>query len=206
MRRFLFLITVLFSAVAAFAQTPAEIISRMEKVMNEHDSEGIAMTIDVKVPILGTMSTRSYGLGEKARVEAKAMGVELITWSDGETEWTYDAKKNEVTIENAKIERSASEGDAEMFTGLTEGYDVTIKRETADAWHLLCKKSKDNPNKDDPDKLDLVVAKGTYYPVSLTTRVSGMALTMRDISFGVSEKQVTFDWNDYPGVTVVDKR
>ena len=31
-------------------------------------------------------------------------------------------------------------------------------------------------------------------------------MTMQGISFGVIEKQVTFNAVDYPGVTIVDKR
>ena len=48
--------------------------------------------------------------------------------------------------------------------------------------------------------------KGTYWPVSLSTSMTGASVTMRDISFGVTEKQVTFDANQYPGATIIDKR
>jgi hypothetical protein len=54
--------------------------------------------------------------------------------------------------------------------------------------------------------MDLVVAKGTYWPVSLTTSVTAASVTLRDISFGVTEQQVTFNEKDYPGVKIVDKR
>jgi hypothetical protein len=43
-------------------------------------------------------------------------------------------------------------------------------------------------------------------PVSLKAKVSGIEITMRNISYGVTEKQVTFNANDYPGVTIEDKR
>ena len=54
--------------------------------------------------------------------------------------------------------------------------------------------------------MDLVVAKGTYYPISLSTKQSGITVTMRDVTFGVSDKQVTFNIADYPGVKVKDER
>lgn len=54
--------------------------------------------------------------------------------------------------------------------------------------------------------MDLVVAKGTYHPVSLRARVSGITVTMRDLSFNVSEKQVTLNKADYPGAVIVDNR
>ena len=187
------------------AQTPQEILSRMDAEMDKHEKEGIIMTVDAKVPILGTMTTKTYTLGDKARVEANMMGVDIITWTDGKTSWTYNSKKNEVEISKQKGS-SESEGDAEMFNGISKGYDVTIDKETAKTWELLCKKSKSNKDKDAPKKMELVVAKGTYMPVSLKTKISGIGITMRNISFGVSEKQVTFNANEYPGATIIDKR
>jgi outer membrane lipoprotein-sorting protein len=133
------------------------------------------------------------------------MGVDVVTGTDGHSSWTYDSKKNEVEIrkQDGDVE---TEGDAEMFNGITEGYDVSINKETATTWNLLCKKSKSNKDKDAPKKMELVVAKGSYMPVSLKTKLSGIGITMRNISFGVTEKQVTFNAKDYPGVTIVDKR
>ena len=40
------------------AQTPQEILSRMDAEMDKHDKEGLIMTVDAKVPILGTMTTK----------------------------------------------------------------------------------------------------------------------------------------------------
>ena len=205
LKRLFSIICFLGMAGVLVAQTPKEILSRMDAEMDKHDKEGLIMTVDAKVPILGTMTTKTYTLGDKARVEANMMGVDVITWTDGKTSWTYNSKKNEVEI--SKQEGSSeSEGDAEMFNGITQGYDVTIDKETAKTWELICKKSKSNKDKDTPKKMELVVAKGTFMPISLKTKISGIGITMRNISFGVTEKQVTFNANDYPGVTIVDKR
>ena len=192
-------------AVAALAQTPEEIVSRMEAEMDKHDNDGIIMTVDVKIPILGTMTTKTYSLGDKLRVEGKMMGVDIVTWSDGVTEWTYDSKTNTIEITKEKA-KDSSEGDAEMFQGLTDGYDVSISKETADAWHILCKKTKANTDKDAPKTVNLVIAKSNYYPLSLSAKVSGVTMTMRDIAFGVTEKQVTFDPREYPTAKIEDKR
>ena len=132
------------------------------------------------------------------------LGTEVISWVDGDTEWTYNSKDNEIEIR--KSEGTGEEGDMSMFIGITEGYDVSIDKETTQAWYLLCKKSKSNPDKDAPKKIDLVVAKRTYFPISLKTKVSNMTMTMRDISYGVTEKQVTFNPKDYPNATIMDKR
>lgn len=198
---------IFFIALAGIAvsQTPQEIISRMEAEMNKHDKEGLVMTVDAKVPILGTMTTKTYTLGTKARIEASMMGMDVITWTDGQTSWTYNSKKNEVEI-SKQDGGGETEGDAEMFNGITEGYDVTISKETANAWNLLCTRSKSNKDKDAPKKIELVVAKGSYMPISLKTKVSGIGITLRNISYGVTERQVTFNAKDYPGVTIEDKR
>ena len=193
-------------AFTAMAQSAEEIISRMEAEMEKHEKDGLIMVIDVKVPVLGTMTTKTYSLGNYYRIDATVMGVDAYTYSDGKTQWTYIPKKNLIEIEDENPDNPTDEGDAEMFSGITDGYDVSIEKETADAWYILCKKSKTNTDKDDPKTINLVVAKATYYPVSLKAKVSGMTITLRDVSFGVSEEMVTFDINDYPDATIKDKR
>ena len=195
---------VLVSVVAAVAQTPKEIVDRMEATMNAHEKEGVIMTVDLKLLILGTTTSKSYMLGGKTRVEMKMMGVQIITWSDGEKDWTYISKDNTLTIEKSKGDASEA-GDTEMFSGITDGYDVTLKKETADAWYFLCKKSKSNKEKDDPKTIDLVISKKNYYPLSLKASVSGMTMTMREISFGVTEADVTCDPSKFPGVKIIRK-
>ncbi len=208
MKKLLSIIFFIAMAAVAMAQTPQEIVSRMQAEMDKHDeSEGFAMTMDVKIIIVGTISSRSYVLGDKMRIEANRDGKNYITWSDGTTDWSYDSEKNEIEITNAKPkEKSETEGDAKLFNGITDGYDVKISKETATEWHIRCKRSKSNPDKDAPKKMDLVVSKGTYWPVSLSTSMAGASVTMRDISFGVTEEQVTFNSKAYPNATVVDKR
>ncbi|MBO4743533.1 MAG: hypothetical protein J5533_07855, partial [Bacteroidales bacterium] len=152
------------------------------------------------------LSTKTWMYGNKMRAEANALGVELITWEDGTTQWVYNSKSNEIEITNVTNPAGASDGDIDMFTGLAEGYDLSIKDETDKSWHILCKKSKDNKEKDDPKTIDITVAKGTYFPLSLTTKMDGVTLTMRDLSFNVTEKQVTFNQKDYPDAKIVDKR
>ena len=206
MKRLMTFLSAIVFVVVAFAQTPEEIIAKMEAELDKHEAEGIIMTIDMKIPIIGTMTTKAYTLGDKMRVEGSMMGVSLVTWTDGVTEWTWDSKKNEIEIKKEDPKKKAEEADAAMFSGITDGYDVTLKKETADAWYFLCKKSKTNTEKDDPKSMDLVVAKGTYYPVSLKAKLSGVTMTLRDVSFGVTEQQVTFNPKDYPTATIVDKR
>jgi len=208
MKKLLSIIAFIAFAGVAIAQTPEDIISRMEAEMAKHDEkEGLAMTMDMKIPILGTFSSRTYTLGDKYRIEITEDGKQSITWSDGQTDWNYDSEKNEIEIKKHEVkEKTETEGDAKMFSGITDGYDVKLDKETSDSWQFLCKRSKSNPDKDAPKKMTLIVAKGTYMPISLSAKVSAITITMRDLSYGVTEEQVTFNPKNYPTATIVDKR
>ena len=208
MKKLLSIIAFIAFAGVAIAQTPEEIISRMEAEMAKHDEkEGLAMTMDMKIPILGTFSSRTYTLGDKYRIEVSEDGKQTISWSDGKTDWTYSSEKNEIEIKKHEVkEKTETEGDAKMFSGITDGYDVKLDKETSDSWQFLCKRSKSNPDKDAPKKMTLIVAKGTYMPISLSAKVSAITITMRDLSYGVTEEQVTFNPRNYPTATIVDKR
>ena len=208
MKRVLALLTAFVLAVAAYAQTAEEIIAKMDEVMEQvGEDSGLRMTMAMKIPILGTMSTNAWTRGDKMRMEAKMMGKQLITWQDGETEWTYDADENTITIENQdKTKKSDEKENMKMFQSATEGYDVSIAKETSSAWTIKCKKNRFNTNKDDPKNMEIVIAKDTYYPMSLSAKVDLVTVTMRNLKFNVTEEEVTFNKADYPGATIIDKR
>ncbi|MBR0177803.1 MAG: hypothetical protein IJQ11_10290 [Bacteroidales bacterium] len=207
MKKLLSIITFIAFAGIAMAQTPEEIISRMEAEMDKHKNEGLAMTMDLKIPIVGTVSSRTYAVGEKYRIEMSKDGNQSISWSDGQTDWNYDSEKNEIEIKKHEAkEKTETEGDVKMFDGITDGYDVKLEKETSETWQFRCKRSKSNPDKDAPKKMTLIIAKGTYMPVSLSASVSLITITMRDLVYGVTEEQVTFNPKDYPNATIVDKR
>ncbi len=189
-------------ALAALAQTPEEIVSRMEAEMEKHEQEGVIMTVDTKIPILGTFSIKTHTLGNKTYMITKALGKELTGWSDGETSWTYNPQTNEITVEKDK---HLNDGDAQMLEGVADGYDLSVKKETATEWTIQCKKSKSNTDKDAPKTMEIVIAKDSYYPVSLSAKLSGVSVKMYDFGFGVDEQTVTFDINKFPGATVVEK-
>ena len=208
MKRFFALLTTCIFALAAYAQTAEEIIAQMDAAMEQVSAEnGFRMTMDIKIPILGTMSSDAWSLGDKMRLEAQMMGKKLVTWQDGQTEWTYDAGENTITIENQdKTKKSDEEENMKMFKSATEGYDVSIAKETSSAWTIKCKKNRFNTNKDDPKNMEIVIAKDTYYPMSLSAKVDLVTVTMRNLKFNVTEEEVTFNKADYPGATIIDKR
>ena len=208
MKRIFICIAALLASVAiSFAQTPEEIIERMDSEMKKADEMGLAITMDLTIPIIGKTSAAMRVRGDKSRTEMSIKDVKETLWMDKTTMWTYSSTSNEVVIESRKNDsKNSQEENIEMFSGITEGYDVKLEKETADTWQFRCDKSKSNTNKDDPKKMTLIVSKKDYMPISLSTKVKGITVTMRDAKLGVSESEVTFDASSLPGVTITDKR
>lgn len=208
MKRIFICIAALLASVAiSFAQTPEEIIERMDSEMKKADEMGLAITMDLTIPIIGKTSAAMRVRGDKSRTEMSIKDVKETLWMDKTTMWTYSSTSNEVVIESRKNDsKNSQEENIEMFSGITEGYDVKLEKETADTWQFRCDKSKSNTNKDDPKKMTLIVSKKDYMPISLSTKVKGITVTMRDAKLGVSESEVTFNASSLPGVTITDKR
>ena len=208
MKRILTFICALVLTTAAFAQTPEEIVVEMGKAMEKYEvTDGFAMVMEMKIPILGTFASAVKSWGDKMRMEMDVKGEQVITYIDGDTEWDYNVKEKVIKIKKRDVtKKTKEEENMKMFQSATEGYDVSISKETDKAWFLRCKKNRSNTNKDDPKNMDLVVAKGTYMPISLSAKASGITITMRDLDFNVTEKDVTFNQADYPGAKIIDKR
>ena len=205
-----FIISTIFLALSltAFAQTATEIVERMDKKISAFDEkDGVGFVMEMTIPILGTFSAKTESRGDKLRMEMQKGDVHSINWSDGTTQWDYDVIKNEIVITNVdKKKDSKTEGDAELFKGICDGYDVSLDKETDKFWFIKCKKSKNNMEKDDPKTMDLIVEKGTYNPKSLSAKLKGITITMRDLAYGIPESRVTFNPADYPTAIIVDKR
>lgn len=197
----------LLAAVTLFAQTPEEILARMDQETQRFDPEGFSMVMEIRVPLLGAIATTIYTRGDKYKMITGKDGDIEIDWSDGQTDWKYESKKNEVTIETkAPGATSDAENNTKMLDSVTEGYDVRLRKETADTWQFRCTKSKTNPNKDDPKTMDLEISKATYLPVCLKASAGGVTVSLRDFSVGVSEQEVTFDASQYASAHIIDKR
>lgn len=195
------------ACLAAGAQTPDEILEKMSAQIERSDAEGLAMVMDIKIPILGTISSKVQTRGKKSRVEFSAMGQKQTIWSDGVTEWSFDEKENTLTIKNDDPAKgSDAEDNLSMFSDTDDGYDSAIRKETADEWHIRLTKKKTNTDKDDPKTMDFVVNKADYMPKSLSASIKGIKVIMHGFRLGVSEKAVTFTPDACPGAVVKDER
>lgn len=197
--------------MAAFAQTGAEIIDRMNERINSRSGDGISLVVDVKIPVLGAVVTKTAMLGEKSRLDMKMKEHNVVTFTQKDTLWIYTAETNSIIITNDTLMAKASSSnqggmDMDMFGDLTEGYDITIKSQNLVKWELACKRKRSNKDDDAPKNITLEVRKETYEPISMSTKMMGINCTMHDFKFGISEKEVTFNEADFPGVTIVDQR
>lgn len=204
-------ITTLFAALIAattlFAQTPDEIIAKMDQEVARFEKEGVNMVMDIKIPFLGTYSTEMHILGNMYKAILLVKDNTSITWSDGTTTWDYDESENQLTISPAKQSgNTEAKSNMKMLDGVTEGYDVKLKKETDQAWEFVCTKSKTNTKKDDPKKMNLIVSKTSYLPLSVSASEKGVKITMRDFSVGVTEESIRFDPSEYQNAKIVDKR
>ena len=203
-RLFSTVIALMAFALCLSAQTADEIVARMDKEIEKGETQGLAMTMSMKIPLVGEFSTRIKSLGDFSRADADVKDEKVIFWNDQKTSWTYTASKNEIVIEDSKSSKNNEEAD--LVKGITSGYDVSLKSETDNTWTLKCVKSKSNQEKDDPKTLDLVVSKKTYLPVRLSAKVKMVGITLSDFAVGVSPSEVKFDPSAYKDATITDKR
>ena len=196
--------------MSAFSQTGQEIVNRMNRMISDRKSQGICVSVDVKIPVVGTITTKTYSLGKKSRLEIESSKINTITFIDDTLQWTYIPGNTDVVLTNIQIgNANASDNpgmDVGMFDDIPEGYDISIKSQNAVKWELLCKRKKSNKDDDAPKTINLEVRKGTFEPISMSTKMMGINCTMHHFIFGVTENKVTFNPDDFPGVNIVDQR
>ncbi|MBP5210615.1 MAG: hypothetical protein J6Z27_02095 [Bacteroidales bacterium] len=205
MRRIAILVFAILLSAVSFAQTAEEIVSRMYSLLDSHDQSGLFLVLDIKIPILGTFTTDTWKVGDRIYSEAKVGNKRVVTYTDGESVWTYESDKNVIEIRSI-AESDKKEDDTNLLDNITEGYDLSIKSETPSEWHIQCKKSKTNKSKDDPKTMDLVVSKNSCHPLSVSARMNGITVIMRDFSFDVDQSRVSFDVSRFPEAKIEDKR
>lgn len=208
MKRLLCFAIAFLSATVTFAQTGLEIVTRMNQRMSDRQSEGMCMSADVKIPVMGTVTTKTYTYGNKRRMDVESSKINTITFIDDTLQWTYVKGSTEVVLTNLNIgKRSDNPGtDTGMFDDIPDAYDITIKSQNAVKWELQCKRKKNIDDDDYPKHLTLEVRKETFEPISMNFKVMGISMSMHHIIFGIPESKVTFNPDDFPGVTVIDQR
>ena len=101
MRKILCTVFAFVCAISLFAQTGPEIVNRMNEMLASHESEGTIFYIDIKIPIVGSITTMAMSLGDKARMEFELSEIKVITYMDQTTQWIYTPGNNELAITGA---------------------------------------------------------------------------------------------------------
>lgn len=204
LRKILPLLVALFCATTSFAQDARQILERVSAAMAELNHSGAEMTLDARIPILGTIHSRVWTLGDKQKTITQFGKKKQISWIDGQSVWDYDEKSRTVTIRTDT--HSAPDDNVSLIEDVLSGYDISIKEERTDVWIIACRRSKSNKDKDAPKTMEFTVEKGSYKPVSMESRSTGLTYTLRYVKFGVSDKDVTFDPAECNGATIKDRR
>ena len=185
------------------AQEPQEVVSRMEQLLDSRKAEGMVMEITMSVPVVGSTTMKVSTLGEKSKTEVRVNEREVTSWSDKKTVWSYEAKADELVIRDGA---AGTDGKTAFLQSLTDTHSFQLKGSTAEAWCIECKRLKSVKDKDIPRQLTLWVDRKTYMPLSVKTSLSGVKMTIENISFGCSEEEVTFDPARFEGVKYLDLR
>ena len=200
-------IALLMGPAGLAAQTPDVIVNKMSEQIDRGENEGLVLDFNMKIPVVGNVTSHNKVLGKRMRMEVTAKDKRSIIWTDETTRRTYDKQTNILTIEaNTPAADKQENGNMETFKGITDGYDLELQKETADAWFILCKKAKTNRDKDDPKRMELAVAKASFLPIYLKTKMSMINISFEHVAIGVTEKEVAFDPAECPGAKIVDKR
>ena len=211
MKRIFLIICLIWASVASMylhAQTPKEVVERMNAELRKGDSLGMTFDFVMSIPIVGEFKSTNYMLGDKLKVELIDKGKKNISWVDGTTEWEYDSEKQEVRITNAQPkEETNNSGDPKFIQGVSEGYDLSFDKKTDDkVWYITCKKNKSNKDKDDLKRIDMAVSKADYSIIYAKSKSKGIRISMENFKIGVTEAQVTFNPADYPNAKIIDER
>ena len=148
-------------------------------------------------------------LDKKSRTESSKQ-TEFIDL-DIDKKWTIMADKNEINHDFVNIGDLHSFGY--HFKGLdyiAPAYRYKIIEETDDTWTITGKRKLITKYLGSEKRIELVVRKDTYQPVSMTFYyvIDGKPFDVteitrkKDIQFGVTEQQVTFNPEDYQGFNI----
>ena len=224
MKKSFFAVLSLVCSMTVFSQTANEIVSQMEEYVNAHQQEGISYAVDMELMYANgnnatspevtktKLSSGSVFVHEnKMRVDSDN-GTEFIDM-DINRKWFVSSNNNEVLFDVAGT--AADSRMQDCYNGLhftRSAYRFSIMDETDDTWTIQGKRKLFTLH-DVEKEIILTIRKDTYQPVSvaLFNAKEGKALDItqvtrkKDITFGVTENQVTFNAADYTIATAIYK-
>ena len=217
MKKSFFAVLSLVCSMTVFSQNANEIVSQMEAYVNSHQQDGVSFAIDKELMYVDSYnSSKKLSSGSifihdnKMRVDSDN-GTEFINL-DINRKWFVSSSNNEVQFD------FTNKGDGnrinDYYSGLhfiRPAYRFTIKDETDDTWTVYGRRKLFTRYNWVEKEIVLTIRKDTYQPVSVTLynvmdgKYYDVAEVTRkdDITFGVTENQVTFNAADYTIATAI---
>ena len=150
-------------------------------------------------------------LGKKSRTESAKETVYLDM--DINKKWTVMTDKKEINHDYVNTDDLHSFGyNFQWLDYIVPAYRYKITEETDDFWTITGKRKLITKYLGAEKKIELVVRKDDCQPVSVTLyqKIDGEPFDVieitrkKDIKFGVTEQQVTFNPEDYPGYNITE--
>jgi len=212
MKKIVFITSCLFVINGLLVAQKAENI--LDKAAAAYEkSNGIAASFAANIRMGNQGGSESFD----AEIEMKGDMFRLFMpdmriWYDGETQWTYLVRANEVNIS------TPSDDDVQQFNPMSvlRGYGKRFKasyigESTSDRGKMADDVRLSSKGGGDIESVDMQIERGSSLPVRLmVVMINGASTAIRisKLTTGVNQtdKAFKFDAKDYPGVTEVDLR
>jgi len=201
---FFFFIAAFLSAACSQAVSPEQILDRVGEVFKLSKTEGLSFTMEMEGEgIKGSAELYELGDKEKSVFKDDSGKVDSIEWSDKTTTWSYRVGSNTIWIyDNDEEEQSSIDSQLTLLDSVKDYYSFSQVQEKDDSWELNITRL-ETADSELPKSMKFIVSKKTGLPIYWEMIAEdNSSVIMRNFARGVSEAQVTFNPDDYPGVSI----
>ena len=202
-------------SMTVYAQIPAEVtdvLKKCEQKMQPPTGTYMEMDLHVKMALIFSMNgtVASYSKGEKSftKITVKMMGKEISTEEgyDGTQEWEYKAKIKDDDVDSLIITRTSKKPDGEydISLNLDKDYKKANMKVKDGKYEITFTEPK---TKDTPKKTVLLINQKDYLLYELQSSMKGvsMRMTVKKVTFDVSDDVFVLDLKKYPGAKIIRK-
>ena len=201
----------LVGVLGAQAQTASDLLKKA--AASYEQASGIEAKFTLRARSASTHSGESfegviYMKGDKFKLQTP----DMITWYDGETQWTYVVRTEEVNVTTPTGEELQFTNPAVLLHNYQKGFDATLKgtsttRQGKAAYDIELTPKK----KSDLRSVVLQIEKNTTFPASIDLETKdGMrhtiVISQWQTSLNLSDDYFVFPEGEYPEAEVVDLR
>lgn len=210
-RQLSILIACCLMSVSAVAQHAETVLDKAAAVYEA--SNGITVTFAANIRYEKQGVSESF----EGTIQMKGNKFVLITpdmrtWYDGETQWSYMVRTEEVNISNPSGEELQFINPMILLRTYKKGFNFTyVGESTADNGKMADDVLLISKSKDDIEKIEVQIEKATALPVRITVNMKNdlrSVIRISKIQTGMnhSDKLFIFNPKDYPNAIEVDLR